>query len=85
MSLYLMNTNIAMLALVELVSAVFTGIAILWITYRGFQYFGQRSFGMRAENNLAYSIFLASMLFSVGFSVSSVIDPVVSVFRLFDV
>lgn len=78
-----MNTSIAILSLVQIVSGLVTGLAILWFTYRVFQLFAMRYLNMRAENNLAYSVFLASVLFSVGFSVSSVIQPLVSAFRLF--
>lgn len=77
-----MNSNIALLAIVQIISSLSTGLFILWITYRGFQVFGKRFLGMQAETNLSYSIFMASVLFSVGFAMSSVVQPLTSVFRL---
>ncbi|MCB0484068.1 MAG: DUF350 domain-containing protein [Flavobacteriales bacterium] len=77
-----MNFNIALLAAIQIASSLTTGLAILWVTYRVMQFFGERYCGMRAENNVAFSIFMAGVLFSVGFSVSSVIQPLVSAFRL---
>lgn len=77
-----MNSSIALIAFIQILSALSTGIVILWITYRGFQIFGNKYFGMRSENNVAYSILMATVLFSIGYSVSSVIQPLVSAFRL---
>jgi uncharacterized membrane protein YjfL (UPF0719 family) len=77
-----MNSSIALIAFIQIASSLSTGIVILWITYRGFQRFGDKYFGMRAENNMAYSILMATVLFSIGYSVSSVIQPLVSAFRL---
>lgn len=77
-----MNSNVAILALIQITSSLTTGLFILWLTYRGFQLFGKRYFSMRAETNLAYSIFMASVLFSVGYAMSSVIQPLLSSFRL---
>lgn len=77
-----MDSGITLIALVEIISSLTTGIAILWFTYRGFQRFGRRNFGMSAENNVSYSILMASILFSVGLSVSTVIQPLISAFRI---
>ncbi|MBD77785.1 MAG: hypothetical protein CL840_02435 [Crocinitomicaceae bacterium] len=77
-----MNSNIALIAFIEIASSLSMGLFILWLTYRGFQLFGKRYFKMKAETNVSYSIVMASVLLSVGYSMSSVIQPLVSSFRL---
>lgn len=77
-----MNTNIGLLALIQILSSLTTGIIILWLTFRILKAVGKRFLGIEAKTNLSFSIFTASILFSVGFSVSTVIQPVVSSFRL---
>jgi uncharacterized membrane protein YjfL (UPF0719 family) len=76
-----MNYNIAILGLIEIVSAVTIGIFILSITYKILQWVGRRYYKI-AESNLAYSIFTASIMFSVGFMINEVIQPLISSFRL---
>lgn len=76
-----MNTKISLLGFIEIVSALSIGIFILAITYQVVKYFGRKRYGIQ-PSNLAYSIFTASILFAVGYMVSGVIQPLISLFRL---
>lgn len=77
-----MNISIAILAGIQIASSLTTGLFILWLTYRGIQVFGKRYCDMHEESNLAFSIFMAGVLFSVGLSMSAAIEPLVSAFRV---
>lgn len=76
-----MNTKTALLGIIEIVSALSMGVFILAITYQMLKYIGRRRYDIQ-PGNLAYSIFTASVLFSIGYMVSSVIQPLLSLFRL---
>lgn len=76
-----MNSKITILAIIEIFSAISVGVFILSLTYRLLKYIGRKRFDIQ-QSNLATSIFVASVLFSVGYMVSSVIDPLTSLFRL---
>ncbi len=76
-----MNYNIALVGLVEIISAATIGIFILSVTYKLLQWIGRRYYKIES-NNLAYSIFTASIMFSVGSMIAEVIQPLVSSFRL---
>ena len=76
-----MNYNIALLGILEILSAISIGAAILSITYKLVSWVGRRYYEIE-NHNLAFSIFMASMLFAVGFMVSGVIQPLLSLFRL---
>ncbi|HMJ71510.1 MAG TPA: DUF350 domain-containing protein [Cyclobacteriaceae bacterium] len=76
-----MNSKITLLAIIEILSAISIGVFILALTYRLLKYIGRKRFGIEA-GNLATSIFVASVLFSIGYMVSGVIDPLTSLFRL---
>ena len=76
-----MNDKIALLGIVEILSALSCGIAILFITYKGLKVYGKNKLGID-KPNLAYNIFLAATLFSVGYVVSGVIQPILDSFRI---
>ncbi|MFT6867944.1 MAG: uncharacterized membrane protein YjfL (UPF0719 family) [Cyclobacteriaceae bacterium] len=76
-----MNYNIALLALIEIFSAITIGIFILALTYKIVQFVGSKYYGIH-QFNLAYSIFTASIIISVGLMVSGVVQPLISSFRL---
>ncbi|MFY0601081.1 MAG: DUF350 domain-containing protein [Cyclobacteriaceae bacterium] len=76
-----MNYNIALLGLIEIVSAITIGIFILALTYKIMQFVGMKYYGIK-DFNLAYSIFTAAIIISVGLMVSGVIQPLISSFRL---
>ena len=76
-----MNTKITLLAVIEILSAISIGVFILSLTYQLLKYIGRKRYGIE-HGNLATSIFASSVLFSVGYMVSSVIQPLISLFRL---
>src|ERR1041384_1974220 len=76
-----MNSKVAILAIIEILSSISIGVFILALTYQLLKYIGRKRFDIQVSN-LATSIFVASVLFSVGYMVSAVIDPLTSLFRL---
>ena len=76
-----MNANIAILALVEIFSAITIGIFILALTYKIVQWVGRKYYQIQ-EYNLSYSIFVSAIILSVGIMISGIIQPLLSSFRL---
>lgn len=76
-----MNFNTAVLGLIEIFSAISIGVFILVLTHKILKWIGRRYYDIQ-HRNLAYSIFMAAMMFSVGYMVSGVIPPLISSFRL---
>lgn len=76
-----MKTKLTLLAIVEILSAVSMGMFILAATYQILKLYGKRKYDIQ-HTNLAYGIFIATVLFSVGYMMSSVIDPLLSLFRI---
>ena len=77
-----MNSKLTLLAFIEIASAMSMGIFILAATYQFLKYFGMKRYDI-SSNNQAYGIFMAAVLFSVGLTMSSVIQPLLSLFRIF--
>lgn len=75
-----MNTKLTLLAIIEILSALSMGIFILAATYQLLKYFGKKRYEIY-ENNQAYSIFMASVLFSIGYTVSGATQPLSSLFQ----
>lgn len=76
-----MNEKIALLGIVEVLSALSCGIFILFLTYAIMQWYGQKKMGLD-HSNLAYNILIAGVIFSVGFVISGTIDPILDSYRL---
>lgn len=76
-----MNTKLSLLATIEILSALSMGIFILTATYQALKYIGKKRYDIHS-NNQAYSIFMAGILFSIGYTMSSVIQPLLSLFRI---
>lgn len=76
-----MNIKLSLLALIEILSGLSIGIVIMIITYQILKWIGKKRYDIH-QNNVAYSIFIASVLFSVGYMVSGVIQPLLSLFRI---
>lgn len=77
-----MNSKLTLLAFIEILSALSMGIVILAATYQFLKYWGKKKYDIH-HNNQAYGIFMAAVLFSVGLTMSSVIQPLLSLFRIF--
>ena len=76
-----MNSNVFFLGIIEILSAASMGLVILSTTYKILKWYGKKKFNI-GHNNLAYSIFIASVLIGMGLMVSGTIEPIVSSFRL---
>lgn len=76
-----MNPNIAVLAIIEIISAITIGIFILALTYKLVQWVGRKYYQIQ-EYNLSYSIFVSAIIVSVGIMLSGIIQPLISSFRL---
>lgn len=76
-----MNIKLSLLAIVEIFSGLSIGIVIMIITYQALKWIGRKRYDIH-QNNVAYSIFIASVLFSIGYMVSGVIQPLLSLFRI---
>ena len=79
--LKIMNEKIALLGFVEIISSLSCGIVILFMTYKILKVYGQKRLGLD-HSNLAYNVLIAGVLFSVGFIVSGVIQPILDSYRL---
>jgi uncharacterized membrane protein YjfL (UPF0719 family) len=77
-----MNNRLTLLAVIEILSALSMGIFILAATYQFLKYVGRKKYDIH-HNNHAYGIFIAAVLFSVGYTMSSVIQPLLSLFRIY--
>ena len=76
-----MNEKIALLGIVEIISSLSCGIVILFMTYKIMKIYAKKKLNID-HNNLAYNILVAGVLFSVGFIVSGVIQPILESYRL---
>ncbi|GAB4244317.1 MAG: hypothetical protein Tsb0034_22460 [Ekhidna sp.] len=76
-----MNPNIAILAFIEIISAITIGIFILALTYKIVQWVGQKYYRIK-DYNLAYSIFVSAIIIAVGIMISGIVQPLVSSFRI---
>ncbi len=76
-----MNFKLTLLAVIEILTALSLGVAIMASTYLMLKYIGKRRYDIN-QNNQAFGIFMASVLFSVGYMVSGVIQPLLSLFRI---
>ena len=76
-----MNSKLTLLALIEILSALSLGVAIMAATYLLLKYLGKKRYDIN-HTNQPFGIFMASVLFSVGYLVSGVIQPLLSLFRI---
>lgn len=76
-----MNEQIAILGLIEILSAISCGIFILWLTYRIARIYGRRRLGV-TNSNTSFNVLVAGVLFSVGYIMTGVIQPILESFRL---
>ncbi len=79
-----MNFKLTLLAVIEILTALSLGVAIMATTYLLLKYIGKKRYGIN-QNNQAFGIFMASVLFSVGYMVSGVIQPLLSLFRILSI
>jgi uncharacterized membrane protein YjfL (UPF0719 family) len=75
-----MNEKIAVLGLVEILSSLSSGIVILYLTYKLVRVYGRKKLQIEHDNT-AYNLLLAGVLFSVGYIVSGVVQPILDSYR----
>lgn len=75
-----MNSSLTLLALVQLTLAIVLGVSVLFGTYRLVRWGVYRGQPAPAPQ-LAFSLFAGTIMFSVGYLVSSVITPLFSTFH----
>ncbi len=78
-----MDTHRIQLAIFEISASLIIGVMILYLTYFILRKLIKKKHSI-ANDNVAYAIFVGAILFSVGYIVSSVIEPLLSTFRLFN-
>ena len=76
-----MNRDLIILGLIEIISALTIGIFLLALTFKIVQWVGRKYYDVK-DYNLSYSIFTAAIIISVGIMAQSVLQPLLSSFRL---
>ena len=76
-----MDRQIALLGIIEIASALSCGVLILFLTYKIINFYSQKKLNV-TEKNTAYNILVAGILFSVGYIVNGVIQPILDSFRM---
>ena len=76
-----MNEKLTILSLIEILSALSCGIAIMYITYRILRIYGDKKLGID-QYNTAYLISIAAVLFAVGWILSGIINPILDYYRI---
>jgi uncharacterized membrane protein YjfL (UPF0719 family) len=76
-----LNTKLFFLALLELSLSLVIGVFILYVSYLVISRFIQSRFHIE-QNNVAYAVLTAAILFSVGLIISGTIQPILSAVRV---
>lgn len=76
-----MNTDLFKMALVEIGFSLLIGMLILFISFSLITVYAKRKYGI-AYYNTSFAVLKASILFSVGFLMHSVIEPLNYAFRV---
>lgn len=76
-----MNQKIALLGVVEILSALSCGIVILVLTYKILKLYGKKKLNID-HSNTAYNVLTAGVLFAVGYILSGVIQPILNSYRI---
>ncbi|GAB4426130.1 MAG: hypothetical protein OHK0039_44060 [Bacteroidia bacterium] len=75
-----MDLPLTFLALFQLLLSIVIGVVFLYFTYKGVHRIVSGRYPI-GTNNTAFAIFSGSIMFSVGYLVSSVIQPLLNTFR----
>ena len=76
-----MNTELFYYAIAEIGISIFIGISLLFFTYKLIDKFIKRKFDIKLDN-ISYSIFSSSILFSVAYLISGMKAPILTSLRL---
>jgi len=78
-----MNTKLFYLALIEWILSLVLGVLVLYLTYFIFRSWFKKRYPTE-NDNLAFKILVAAILFSTGYCISAAIQPIGSTFRLLE-
>ena len=76
-----MNTKLFYLSLIEWVVDLVIGVLVMYITFLVFRSWFKRRYQVE-EDNLAFKILMAAILFGTGYCISGALSPVVITFKL---
>ena len=76
-----MNTNLFFYSLTEIIISLLFGIILLYSTYRMLDRFIKKKYDI-ANDNLAFSVFSSSILFSVAYLISGIKAPILNSLRM---
>ena len=77
-----MNSNLLLLSVIHLVMAIFVGVLVLYFTYLIANSLLKKKGYTTDKNNLAFGIFISSIMLSVGIVVSSAYAPSMSLLQI---
>ena len=78
-----MNETILLKGISELIISILIGVTLLYITYKIMDRFIRDKYKMGIDNT-SYAIFLGSVLFSVGYMITGVKDPILNSLQLLE-
>ena len=78
-----MENNLSFLALTELLISIFIGITLLYLTFTVIDKFIRKKHDIKYDN-IAFSIFISSILFSVGYLFSGIKTPILNSVRIIE-
>jgi|TARA_B110000908_G_C10216383_1_gene433020 uncharacterized membrane protein YjfL (UPF0719 family) len=76
-----MNTNLFYYSIAEIGISIVIGLLLLFITYKLMDRLVKKKFNIRIDN-IAYSIFSSSVLFSVAYLISGIKAPILNSLRI---
>ena len=78
-----MNETILLKGISELIISILIGVTLLYITYKIMDRFIRNKYKMGIDNT-SYAIFSGSVLFSVGYMITGVKDPILNSLQLLE-
>ena len=78
-----MNETILLKGISELIVSILIGVTLLYITYKIMDRFIRNKYKMGIDNT-SYAIFSGSVLFSVGYMITGVKDPILNSLQLLE-
>lgn len=78
-----MNETILLKGMSELILAILIGVTLLYFTYKIMDRFIRKKYKIGIDNT-SYSIFSGSVLFSVGYMITGVKDPILNSLQLLE-
>jgi uncharacterized membrane protein YjfL (UPF0719 family) len=76
-----MNTEIFYYSIIEIVISLFFGVTLLYFTYRIINKFVKKKFDINSDN-VSFSIFTSSILFSVAYLISGIKSPILNSLKM---